>query len=1003
MPTYAGNDAPKGPQLSLRLIVGPANSGRSGEVLRRVRDSLDRDPVLVAPTSDDVAQLERELCAGGAPALGATVTTFARLFGDLGRDLGVDLGPRLGQAERLALVRAAVASVSLRLLARSASRPGFAPAMLALIDELEAGLLEPATLANRAAELADGAIERELASIHAAYVELRAAAGRSDPGPLADEVLTRLHRDPRALRDRPLFVYGFDDLTRAQLELVATSARAGEVTVAVNYDDRSALAARAGLLAELREEVGADEEKLLEHDGGYTSSAVLRHLDRNLFEPSPARVEPDDGLALLECAGERGEAEAVALEAARLIAAGAEPDEIAVAVRHPEAAGPLYARALEENGVAAALEAPLGVAATGVGRSVIALCRAASESGSADDLLAHLRLAPGFPAGPADWLERAIRRGEVATAAEAIAGWRTPPIHLARLGEAGGPTERLRALARSAREIAEAPHRRRAPLAGRTAADGEPRAPLRPVELRAAAAIAELADELASVGELPGCRAPDLDEAITAIEGATVPAWRGSAEGRVRVLSPYRLRAARARFVFCASLQEGAFPAAGPRDPLLGEERRAALGIAALRRGDPAAEERYLLGSCVSRPTERLYLSWRSSDEDGGAVARSPFVDDVLDLLTAGAEERIKRVRGPDRVLPAAAEAPTERALARALALAEGGGAEALPGPLGNRFVRAELAGRDVTSAGSLEGWLGCPYRWFVDHELRPQRLEAVGDPLWVGSIVHEALDRLYREPPGEDSIPRPGDVGRWKRRFGELIEELARAEGPARPERAAAIGRARAQVEAFLDDEARSETELRPRPDLLEWSFGFDEAGVAPPLRHGDLVLRGRVDRVDVAADGRGAVVRDYKTGSSVAGAAAFKDRGVLQAQLYMAAVRDLLGLEPIAGLYQPLGAADPGKRRPRGLALAGDERLEGLDLVRGGGSRDVCDGDDLDDHLQRALDRAGDAAREMRDGEIDRKPIGGRCPEHCTFQPICRLERALGVGDEGGGEEES
>src|SRR5205823_8897550 len=117
-----------------------------------------------------------------------------------------------------------------------------------------------------------------------------------------------------------------------------------------------------------------------------------------------------------------------------------------------------------------------------------------------------------------------------------------------------------------------------------------------------------------------------------------------------------------------ASLQEDEFPAAGPADPLLGEERRAALGIAALRRGDAAAEERYLFHACVSRPTERLYLSWRSSDEDGGALARSPFVDDVLDLLLGGAEERIKRVRGPERVLPAAAEAPSERALARALA-----------------------------------------------------------------------------------------------------------------------------------------------------------------------------------------------------------------------------------------------------------------------------------------------------------------------------------------------
>ena len=39
------------------------------------------------------------------------------------------------------------------------------------------------------------------------------------------------------------------------------------------------------------------------------------------------------------------------------------------------------------------------------------------------------------------------------------------------------------------------------------------------------------------------------------------------------------------------------------------------------------------------------------------------------------------------------------------------------------------------------------------------------------------------------------------------------------------------------------------------------------------------------------------------------------------------------------------------------------------------------------------------MRAGDIDRDPLNGECPKYCTFQPICRLERALGVvGQENG-----
>jgi RecB family exonuclease len=1005
--------------MGLRLIVGPANSGRSGELIARVRASLEDEPILVVPTASDVAQVESDLCSDGEPVVGVTVTTFRWLFADIAAQLGVAGGRQLGPAERLALVGAAVERVRPRALARSAARPGFAPAMLGLINELEGALVDPPTLSSAASELEDGGeVERELASIHAAYRELRDAASRSDPAIVAERALAAFRRDPAPLERRPLALYGFDDLTRVQLELVVAAADATDVTVAVDYADRAALAPRAKLLGELREAVGADEEIALDHDPTYCASPALSHVDRHLFEPDPPRIEPDGGIVLLECSGERGEAEAIAFEIARLIHAGTDPGEVAIALRRPAASGPVIARTLAENAIPVALETEIPVAQTGVGRSMMALCRAAGTAGTAEDLLAHLRCDPGFPPPMADWLERLIRRGDAVTVDDAVSGWRSAPIHLARLRAAPGPRDRLLALAAAAESVAEAPHRRLAPVAG----DGDgSSAPLEAIELRAAREVAALASELAEVGGLPGCPAPDLGDAIDAIESASVSAWRGASDGRVRILSPYRLRSARARYVICASLQEGEFPLASRGDPLLSDERRAALGLASLRRGEAAAEERYLFSSCVSRPTERLYLTWRSSDDDGAALGRSPFVDDVLDLLApdaARAEARVKRVRGPDRVLPEVDETPTERALARALALRGWRGATAetvvglgvaaapatrvaallasipdpstLPGPLAVPAVLDDLAERGVTSANSLEGWLECPYRWFVSHELDPQRLDPERDPLWLGSLVHDALEQLYAEHPGADTIPRPGDVDAWKRRFGELLDDLAHADGGThRPERAALLARARAQGEAFLEAEAASETALRPA--RLEWEFGFEGEDDPGPLRLADLALRGRIDRIDLAPDARGAVVRDYKTGGTVARAGTFDEDGTLQIQLYMRAVRDLLGLEPIAGLYQPLGAANPDKRRPRGLALRGDARLAGLDLVWR--SDDVCEAEDLDAHLEAAVVRASKAAAEMATGRIGRRPIGGRCPAYCTYQAICRLERAVGI----------
>jgi ATP-dependent helicase/DNAse subunit B len=683
---------------------------------------------------------------------------------------------------------------------------------------------------------------------------------------------------------------------------------------------------------------------------------------------------------------------------------------------------------LHELGVPVALEASAPLKTTAVGGSLIALCGAASDERDTAALLAHLRLDPAFAPGLTDTVEARLRRGDAATVSEAIDHFNKPPRHLGRLLEARDPIGRLLALARSARELAEGAHRQEAPLAGRRAGPASP--PFSALELRAGVAAAELVTELAGVGELPGCDQPDIAEAIEALESASVPIWRGPASGRVRIMSPYRARAARARVMFVAALQDGAFPSAAPPDPLLSEERRREIGDRELRRVEPAEQERYLFFSCVSRPTERLYLSWQSCDEDGAALGRSPFVDEVLDLIApepATAEERLLRSRGPERSVPAPDEATTDRALARALAI--GGWStdrravlerlraadrteavealfaglpdpNALPGPLSSPAVLEDLGSRDVFSAGSLEGWVTCPYKWFVEHELRPQRLEPEADPLWLGSLVHEALEALYRDPPGGDSIPRPADLDRWRERFAELLERAAtERSGPLNHARRAALERARAQVDAFLAAEAETETEFRPRPDLLEVAFGPFEDGdetadAHKPLSLDDVMLRGRIDRIDVDPAGR-AVVRDYKTAKSVSRASEFTDRGTLQIQLYMRAAERVLGLDPVAGLYHPLGAVGSEKRKPRGLVAHEDEELKGLGIV----NTDRLEAEEFEAALDEAERTAVRAAGQMRAGQIARRPIGGKCPKYCTFQPICRLERALGaVGDENG-----
>jgi ATP-dependent helicase/DNAse subunit B len=325
------------------------------------------------------------------------------------------------------------------------------------------------------------------------------------------------------------------------------------------------------------------------------------------------------------------------------------------------------------------------------------------------------------------------------------------------------------------------------------------------------------------------------------------------------------------------------------------------------------------------------------------------------------------------------------------------------PQGLSHPAVLEAIRSRRALSAGSLERWIECSYRWFVSHELSPQRLEPTADPLWLGGLVHRALQELYEEPPGEDGIPRPGDVGRWKRRFEELLDGLVAEDsgGTLNAERQIALARVRIQVAKFLDEEAERDIAFRPRPDLLERSFGFSELHEDDPggLDLGDFELRGFIDRIDVAPDGRSAIVRDYKTSKAVPGRQKIADDGKLQLPLYMLVARELLNLDPIAGLYHPLAAY--GDRRGRGYGLRSETGEDGL-LENAGimtKSKDCLDRSELDEALDHARERARVKGLSMRAGEIDRDPLGGKCPKYCEYQPICRLERALGLEDDGDG----
>lgn len=990
--------------MPLTLIHGPPNSGRAERIEALFRAALDRRPVLVLPTLDDVFRFERIFSESGT-VLGGSLLTFADLFREVATSTGALTTDELTPAQRLAAVSLAIRERRGELgpLRRSAARPGFAIPFERLLDELQSAGLEPGALGSGAQTLEASAYLGRLATLFAAYADVRGRLGCRDVHGTALAAIESLRATPGAWGGRPVFLYEPGELTPNQRRLLEALSGATEVTVALPHEEGSpALAARADLFAELSEIAGESEELSGPREPEpFGIDPLLAHLQHQFGRPEPMRRTPGEALVLLRSAGERGEAEAIAVEVAKLIAAGTDPAAIAIAVRDPARRGPLLAAVLESCGVAVALEAEVPVSVTAVGGALLALLEAELGGGRAEDLLRFLRGPSGLHPAQVDWFERELRRRRVQSAAAALELWRERhgrlPRDLARVREAAQADagELAAAVARLATTMASRPVRGEE--------DGPELQPGDGLELRAAAAIATALEDLAQLPEL----APPPQDLVATLRGLRFNAWSGPVEGRVRIASPYRLRAARFEHAFVASLQDGEFPRRDRNDdPFLSAAQRLALGLEPRR--DPDAEERYLFHACLALPSRRLFLSYRDSDENGVAEARSPFIDEVrrlLDPLPADDDEadpveaELTVARGLTQLGLAPGRALTATELERAR---RAEAASRAPGPLTNPAVLAALSAVPAYGGTTLEGFDVCSYRWFVSHELDPQPLDPTPEPLVQGGLMHAVLYDLYREPPAGDPLPRPGSLDAWVGRARELLAAQADARGlGSHPVERAIVRRVEGLLLRFLGDEAGRDPGGF-EPWLLEAGFGEDEEAERPVLELDDWGLHGAIDRVDRDAGGR-ALVLDYKLSRAVTPREKFEEQAKLQLQLYLIAVAEHWGADAAGGLYHPLRGTS--SRRPRGVVRA--DAAGPLDSYRLY-DNDVVEPEEFERTLSDARQRAGEIVARMRRGEIRRDPgpragLRGHdvCPAFCEFAPICRRDRAPAEDENGEWEE--
>jgi ATP-dependent helicase/DNAse subunit B len=453
----------------------------------------------------------------------------------------------------------------------------------------------------------------------------------------------------------------------------------------------------------------------------------------------------------------------------------------------------------------------------------------------------------------------------------------------------------------------------------------------------------------------------------------------------VTVTDPLSLRARRVRALFACALQEGVFPATPRAEPFFGDAERDEIAAASglrLRRRDDLGAERYLFYATVSRPQERLYLSWHEAGDDGEQAVPSFFLSDVCDLFGPQLMQR-RRMRTLGEVGWAAGAEPTERERLRAAVAAGPRHREAPIAPLRDRALLDELRERPSWSASGIELWAGCPVKWFVERRLDPEGLTPDPELMLRGALAHAVLEATLRgltEQTGSARV-RPDSLALAQDLANDALDAFAAKPGfqiSPDPRRQRALAhRLRADLRRYLEHTAADGSALAPA--RLEVEFG-DRDGKLAPLDLGDgVALSGRIDRIDEGEGGQ-AVVYDYK-GRNVVESANWRKERKYQIALYILAARDVLGLDPIGGLYQPLGGRD---QRARGLVLADAD--PGLDTVK----TDRRPREDFDAIIDGVLEDVLRTVAELRSGALEARPQSCAWTGGCAYPTICRCDAA-------------
>jgi ATP-dependent helicase/nuclease subunit B len=511
---------------------------------------------------------------------------------------------------------------------------------------------------------------------------------------------------------------------------------------------------------------------------------------------------------------------------------------------------------------------------------------------------------------------------------------------------------------------------------------------------------------------------------------------RASPEGRISVLDVHHARHYKFPVIFIGGMVERVFPHRHDEDPLYNDAARRELaryGVRLHERGAKNAEEMFLFYTAITRGTDRVYLTYPSSDAKGQPQMRSFYVDDVLAVVEPAEQPAEMAYSEPvpdhNHVWNTAdlgewlfSALWSRRGEREGRDPKHAGAAydhtvetnnELVRHALVNAFVEERRESSDlpdqydgilsdprivdgvgrkysqeyVFSASALDDYGCCPFVFFCRRVLGLEPVEEPEEGLTAidrGNLYHEILWRFYTELRDD----RHGETRLAEQERDLLLERMIRA---ARAEcdefeKAGLVGNQslwaltrrsiERNLERFVDHEiANSERSPERCPSYFELCFGtarrppYDLSSLEEPLIVEGVRLGGKIDRVDLVETGNTCAVVDYKTGNTATNWREVAEGRSFQLPVYWFACEELLFRE-----------------RGTQCVEACFYRL----------CRDYADAEsrlrrtrsEWEESLTQCRAYIKEYAGSIRSGKFPAIPSGG-CPGWCEYRDICRYER--------------